>query len=382
LTSNNPNTLLYINGEIGSVFRSQVAELLLYYEKNNLITEIYLLCGIKNKDQEIKVREIFKGSNIQLCFFKNYPNYFFFNIMQSNEISRKIRLLSLPKRRTIVHVRGELLAYHSAKGIKKSLGSLNTTLVDVRGAGWEETVEFQGGHSLKNKVKFINYRNTFKSLPLFGAISTVSESLKKYLLDKAPGIKKPIHIVHCLVSPNIHYSPSERKLIRDKFKLSDNDKMLIFSSGGTAAWQLTGELSSLISEKWTILNLSPNKIELKGVINDFVSYEKIGSYLSAADAALIFRSKSIVNKVACPVKFCEYLCAGLPVISDRNVDLINDYLRKTGFGIALDKSGDLIELPASSVFAGNRKEIQNAGRRSFGIEKISRDYIDIYNALT
>ena len=60
-------------------------------------------------------------------------------------------------------------------------------------------------------------------------------------------------------------------------------------------------------------------------------------YLNAADAAIIWRDKSIVNKVASPVKFSEYVCCGLPVIANKTVDMINNYILKNDCGLLTDR---------------------------------------------
>jgi len=47
-----------------------------------------------------------------------------------------------------------------------------------------------------------------------------------------------------------------------------------------------------------------------------VPYEEVTKYLNAVDFAVVWRDNNIVNKVASPVKFSEYVCTGLPVIAN------------------------------------------------------------------
>ena len=56
------------------------------------------------------------------------------------------------------------------------------------------------------------------------------------------------------------------------------------------------------------MNKSKKELHHKNVINKFVDYYEIPNYLNAADIAVIWRENSIVNKVASPVKFSEYIC--------------------------------------------------------------------------
>lgn len=381
LSSTDSKYLIYINAEVGSVFRSQVAELLFYYAEKQFFEKIILLCGIRNIQEQKKVEKIFALSHIQLQFFKTYPNYYFFNFLQQKEISDKIKTIDFPKEQTVVHIRGELLALHCKKGIKKKFGSLSRTLVDIRGAGWEETIEFQGGLTLKNRFKKANYTAAFRTLTKFGAVSAVSKALCSYLGNKNPDLKNTIHLIPCLVSETLTFNRNKRETIRKELNLGEEDKLMVFSSGGTAAWQQNETLFDLLSPHWVILNLSPVPINKEGIINQFVSYDKVADYLSASDAALIFRSPSVVNKVACPVKFCEYLNCGLPVISDANVEMISDYIHSEGHGQILNRLKDIHQLPTSTIFKGNREEIMNQARATFGIEKIATQYLQIYFSL-
>lgn len=52
------------------------------------------------------------------------------------------------------------------------------------------------------------------------------------------------------------------------------------------------------------------------------SHEEVPRYLAAADVGLLLRDSSIVNRVASPVKFAEYLACGVPVII---TDSVGDY---------------------------------------------------------
>ena len=65
-------------------------------------------------------------------------------------------------------------------------------------------------------------------------------------------------------------------------------------------------------------------------------------YLSAADAAIIWREQGITNKVASPVKFSEYVCCGLPIITNDSIDLVTNYIKRNNCGKILN-SMDLIE---------------------------------------
>ena len=130
-----------------------------------------------------------------------------------------------------------------------------------------------------------------------------------------------------------------------------------------------------------MLNLSKKKITFKNIINKFVSYSEVPFYLNAADVAIIWRDKSIVNKVASPVKFSEYVCCGLPVIANESVDMIKEYIVKNSSGLVLDNLNDIKIDAMIQLKQKDRKAIAEAGLSSFGIDKIIKKYTQIYSAI-
>jgi glycosyltransferase involved in cell wall biosynthesis len=72
-------------------------------------------------------------------------------------------------------------------------------------------------------------------------------------------------------------------------------------------------------------------------------------YLAAADVGLLPRDENLVNRVASPVKFAEYLASGIPVILS---DGIGDYSE-------LVRSGDLGAVLPASVRYTDRARMAN-----------------------
>ena len=112
---------------------------------------------------------------------------------------------------------------------------------------------------------------------------------------------------------------------------------MYFPAGALANWQNTDVLNKLAEKGFKVLNLSKKNISHKNVINRFNSYNEMPYYLNAADVAIIWRDESVVNKVASPVKFSEFVCCGLPVISNRSVDMISEYITRNESGLLTRK---------------------------------------------
>ena len=118
----------------------------------------------------------------------------------------------------------------------------------------------------------------------------------------------------------------------------------------------------------------------KNVITKFVPYEEVPSYLSAADIAFIWRDKSIVNKVASPVKVSEYIACGLPVVHNGTVDLINEVTIDKKDALRIDSIDNLnLSILSGIVSNLNRQELAEKGRQMFGLATLAASYKKIYS---
>ena len=373
--------LVYINSGISSVFASQVADLLKTLSTNDLFQKVILLCGVSNEQAQEKVLKELSGSNVKAIFFKQYPNYPFFNLIQNNEIAKAIESIEL-EGNTVFHIRGEVLALKARKAISRfNNHSLQSVLVDIRGANKEELIEFTDLSPSKLRLKLLNNQWAIKKLKKYGGVTAVSSNLKKYVTRISNRPAESVAVIPCLAGKKFEYSHEQRVHYRKKLELPDSTPLLIFSSGGSAKWQKQDDLAVLAKKNWKLLNLSKKVIDHPNVINRFVPYEEVPAYLSAADVAIIFRAKSIVNDVASPVKFSEYINVGLPVIADHNVGAIRDYISSTGHGALVNDVNDVTTELINSLKHIDRSAISELGKHHYGIQHISQKYIKEYKKL-
>jgi glycosyltransferase involved in cell wall biosynthesis len=73
-----------------------------------------------------------------------------------------------------------------------------------------------------------------------------------------------------------------------------------------------------------------------------LAHETIPSILVAADLGLLLRKESIVNRLASPMKFPEYLMSGVPVIATDNIGDISNQIRSFRLGLIYDKTDPAI----------------------------------------
>lgn len=93
-----------------------------------------------------------------------------------------------------------------------------------------------------------------------------------------------------------------------------------------------------------------------------VAPDRVPDVLPAGDLGLLLREQSIVNRVASPVKFGEYLAAGMPVVVTPNIgDYSDDVVRsKLGCCVSIEASDDEIKSALRAYFAsysGNERHL-------------------------
>lgn len=372
--------LIYINSGVSSVFPSQVIDLLDFYQINKWFVKITLICGVRNELERKKAEELLLSSSMDVIFYKSFPNYPFYNAMAQTHLAKAFKKAQINDS-TLFHSRGWSSASLVYKSLKKAGVSNPKILLDIRGAIKEEVLDFQKNNWLKKRLKSVNISKVISAVKNFAFISVVSKALKDYVFSNVGNIEGEVFINPCLAGKSFNYSVEHREKHRSSLGIKENQKLLIFSSGGESLWQNNQELLKIADKGFKVLNLSKVNVDHPNVITKYVKYEEVAGYLSAADVALIFRDKSLVNKVASPVKFSEYLCSGLPVISDKNVDVIKQCTEETGYGLLINSTEDITIEKIEKLCSISRDKISEYGRKHFGIESVAESYLKIYNEM-
>lgn len=370
--------LIYISS---AAYESQVINLLRELVEYGYFEEVVLMVSEPNDSVWEGTLEKFKDTGIRFIKFKKYPNYHFYKKAQSFEFIRIFK--SILKENTIIHIRGDFFAGSVRHALKKIQLKDVFIYSDVRGASYEETKFYKKNKPILQQLKLYQQRKNLKLLKQNSDyVSCVSEKLKDYVIERSKFIKKKIFINHCIAGSDFSYDPKVRNEYREKLGIDKNEILFLFMTGGNSNWQNTIEIIDNIAEKgYKILNLSKLKFTHKRVINKFVDYNEVYKYLNASDIGIVWRNDDVVNNVACPIKFGEYVCCGLPVIANTGVDLINTYIDRTNYGLTIRDFDQINENNINNLVAIDRNEISENAQKMFAVENVARNYFSNYKEI-
>jgi glycosyltransferase involved in cell wall biosynthesis len=184
------------------------------------------------------------------------------------------------------------------------------------------------------------------------AIFCVSEEMKAYITSKYDANTSKVVVTPTNVDTDV-FSYSEERRQQAIQKLSLGDKFVVLFMGHMNKWQVNGSFAILFrifKEKIGnvhFLILSDGKKVFVDIFkkigiseNDYsiysVKHEEVPNYALAGDVGVLLRDGSIVNKVAAPAKFGEYLALGIPVIVTKGVGDTEEIVGKYRLGSIID----------------------------------------------
>jgi len=244
----------------------------------------------------------------------------------------------------ILHARNFFSAF-LAIVIKMFIKSDIKVLYDNRGLAIEERI-FSG--QLKKLPEKI-FRGIEKIVVnKSDSIVVVSEPFKEYLLtNHGASIIKKINIIN-----NKTVIPYLYDLELEKIK-SNVDCIGVYS-GSAASWQNLNGMIELFKIAFNIFGNIKIKIltwQKEKFINKLSNYpglndkieilsleqEKVFDNLIRCNFGIIFRENNLISNVSSPLKFAEYLAAGLPVLVNEGIGDTEDIISKYNIGVVIRK---------------------------------------------
>ena len=293
-----------------------------------------------------------------------------------------------------------------ARSFNPSLIALTLTLLffptvkflfDNRGVFIDEEIYI--GRLKKNSFKVKILRKIEKTIiKRADMIVVVSKAFKHYLASNLEQKRQ-------YLSDKIIVIPNGTEVLEENDRLvSDNinNGFIGIYSGSTAKWQRIPDIISLCKvgvKKFANFRLKiftyddPNIIKKHYIGNKHLEHfievttldsTEVKSYLQEGKFGILLRERHILNRVACPLKFAEYLAAGIPVLISEGVGdtekIINDY--RVGVVIYnddFDKAlSEMFELVSDTTIRNRCREV---AKKEFNLSYSITLYKNVYRDL-
>lgn len=368
----------------GGIYYSQVIDVIEYLnvlsgKKNRLIAFISLRNFFENRR---KIKEWYSYSLV-IPMFPGVHNWRWNRVWMF--------FIGILFFRSSVICRG-VFSYHIVYPFRK-MGLFKRIILDARGAYKAEFEEYK----VVNKERVIGDIEEMEGMALKTSDFkiAVSEALVNYWKITYANDWANYVVIPCTLSKNfIKDFPDEEyiKLMREKEGFLEKDVVVIFS-GSASGWQSLKYSDELFLK---LLDRDKNiKLVLLGehYLNDYSVYKKypervfqkkleskeVLNYLYVGDYGWLVREQSATNRVASPVKFAEYLSAGLKVIISENLGDYSEFCVKNGCGIVVKNSE---HLQLNRVGYEEKLKIHRMAMQYFTKEKYKAEYESVLKCNT
>ena len=184
----------------------------------------------------------------------------------------------------------------------------------------------------------------------------VSSAMRRYVVEEWGVDPEKVTVVPCATDASkADDSVGRRNEVRRRLGLVD--RFVVVYSGSLEAWQ-----APLVWLGWfkviakmrsdahlLVITTHPERMRFyrkqagvprSGLTVISVAQHQVYDHLAAADCGFLVREPSLVNRVASPVKFAEYLSVGLPVLISEEIGDYSVQVKSNRLGILLPKEQD------------------------------------------
>lgn len=388
------------------IFLSQVAKPMSFLARAGVDITIAMVCQLGDfvrRAERAQWREQAQALNALAVPWKrlvSYPSRLRHLAPDRRILAGFLRLRFSPETRFIVHCRGTQ-ATQLALDLRRGFPQMRI-VSDCRGVDGPEQAEHRGlGTDLSGPeeawMRSLETRQR-AALAESDAILCVSEAMKDYLVGSLGLAPDGIGVIPtCYSGRRALRSDADVREIRTRYAY--DRKIVLAHAASETPWQriedvarlcsmlaarspnlhflFLGQHTQRIRERLDRHGLAPQRATVVSVPHDDVA-----QHLAAADAGIMLRSHSLVSRVASPVKFAEYLSAGLPVIVTPALGDQSGLVEREGVGLVLPSIEiDQCAVDAILKFLSDAPKLSAAGRRSREVAggRLSWDkYIDTF----
>ena len=211
-------------------------------------------------------------------------------------------------------------------------------LYDLRGDVVAES-RFRGRSGMRHRLLTAFTARAIKHADFYSAVSSKGAEL----LQTGYGQSGASVVPSCVDYETFEQHTSARNETRRELGFSEDDIVVVYS-GGTHRYQLIPQMLRIwermatnTSVKFLLMThkTGSDPLLLPEVLGDRLvtleaSRDQVPRYLGAADIGFLLRAPHPLNQVASPIKFAEYLAAGLAIVASPGIgddsDLVVEHL--------------------------------------------------------
>jgi glycosyltransferase involved in cell wall biosynthesis len=314
-----------------------------------------------------ELRELWPDGRITICPYvgrlgKSSPARF---------LSVYLRARGTNKDKIVFHCRGPEATIQTASVAKRLDGRV---VFDARGASDHEAVlrlTNQGrGDDIELLRRAFNNGARVDRIAVEQASATVavSEPLAGKLSEAIEGEKETINVIPCCIE-TAFFSSVARREIRSRLGLADGELLLAHVSS-EARWEDFEQVIAFFRAvrrrrraRMMFLTRLDASVVTSGIAGDDpireslivknARFAEVPQYLSAADVGLLLRKPHESFRVASPIKFSEYLGAGLAVVASEGIGNTAELVesRRIGIGVPANPDASAIEDSAGRLLS-------------------------------
>lgn len=182
------------------------------------------------------------------------------------------------------------------------------------------------------------------------SVLCVSYALANYV-NQVTGNAVPCYVVPSCLDEALKYEVNQTLLNMEQLHNTIQNNLTIAYIGTLTHWNRVDIMALFLKRVWKLvpnmkfLCITTNVESAVSTLGEFGVYDKyevinvphrdVISVLRQADVGLLLRDSSMVNRVASPVKFAEYLAAGLAVIATESLGDVSTTIQENEIGYVL-----------------------------------------------
>lgn len=258
--------------------------------------------------------------------------------------------------RFLLHCRGPEATIQGAHAAKRLGGRV---IFDARGASDHEAVlrlALQGRSADKDLVERSARRGAAddqRAAEEADAVVAVSQPLARRLEKMMNGAGKPVAVIPCCVEEPQDI-PATNTEIRARLGVG-SDQLLLVHVSSEARWEAYDQVIDFFREVHSrrasrllflttvdpalvTASLAPQDPIRQRLVVQKARPEEVSHYLAAADVGLLLRRPHDAFRMASPIKFAEYLAAGLAVVVSSGLGTTGEVVEHHGVGVVIPAS--------------------------------------------